>query len=1313
MSSLIEQSGGGPQKQPKYVPIFMDRSFTGLFTQRSVLHDPSDVITAKYYGGRPDALWMGKNIELTNRLTLQRRPGLTALSATTYPTPPNRSYSFQLTDGTIRLIVDTGSTGSLTLTSVGNASGTSTIYTGTITGGAANAFVGYTFLIAGFTNTPNNGAFVCTASSATTLTLTNAGGIAETHAATAISTGAVYWDQQNGVKTLLFSKSPGAGSTYFQAVAGILYMGDGVDTRKYTPLNPNLPPGGSVSIWNWGIVAPTLQPSVTIVSSGAAAVNWTAGKGSTGVVWSTMGLVYDNANNAIYQLNSVNASTTNTTQFGTTGAGQPAWNQTPGGTTSDNTITWTNRGPIVAWTANTVYNNATVGGTATNPCIIYDPNTKACYINGNPGSAAGTSGHIYPQFKSGAGQTTQDGSVKWFYIGVPGTPSTWQKSHAYPQIGTVPNNDAGSSIVEPTGLQNGLPTNVTLFWQVSGGGTSASSATSPFSAATDNFGAQTTDGDLIWLSLGSGAWAATTVYSAWSQNGVAFNALKDTNGNFQVCTTTGTSATVQPGTSYSITSVSNASGGNTVYHYSSTTAMPVGDSTHPVFAVFSGFANPANNGTFKIVSSTATSVTVANASGVADTTGTAIYNPWPTGYGGTTFDGTVVWTCVGSSMTWAASTNWFLPVPGFSPPSPSSPFGGASVIDSNNDVEFIVNSGLGGTTQPTWNAIGAYTADGGTPLTLTQVTVSGTSTTYTGTITGGGSNAFVGQQFLIAGFTNAGNNVLIVVTASTASTLVCTTSSQVNETHAGTATTGAIWYNLEPFTAQSLSWKIGHVYAYSFKARAFDDFYSVAINGKLPVPPGLSNPLPPPTGSATEAVSTASPVFTIVGANTGAVNTISGVGSTDPQVDTIIIWRDADGGGAGQMFELTEIPAPPPIGGIAQPWTFQDFLPDAATSQFPGLNTNIPAPIDEVNNPPFSSFLPMAYNFQRIWGADGEDVPFSGGPDTKVGNPNEAFAPADSLPFLAPVIRLVKTPQGLVTFLTDSVEVIAGGPLTASFFSVTWVPGVGLRNYDALDVLAGEMYFFSADNQFRIMTPSLNVANAGFALGDQFANMPSSGVSDATWDSSKVYVASHQNGIDNCVIVADGSTGWYRLNPHQAGAQSNTEPVWSPFAAITNGCKMVQSVETSPGIKKLLVGGSTDGQPILFRDLTVYTDNGTPYGAFFVMGSITLAHPGQLALLKFMEFDFSGVSFHPTISYLLNEISGTFKPFATNPQFDPPSLYGTTITPSSYSPNRYYFLSNASLARCRHMQIKVDFGTTSSGDEMYNATIFGRLMIET
>lgn len=68
-------------------------------------------------------------------------------------------------------------------------SGGSVIYTGTIPGGAANALVGYTFNIAGFTNAGNDGVFVITASSATTLTAVNAAGVNETHAATATQVG--------------------------------------------------------------------------------------------------------------------------------------------------------------------------------------------------------------------------------------------------------------------------------------------------------------------------------------------------------------------------------------------------------------------------------------------------------------------------------------------------------------------------------------------------------------------------------------------------------------------------------------------------------------------------------------------------------------------------------------------------------------------------------------------------------------------------------------------------------------------------------------------------------------------------------------------------------------------------------------------------------------------------------------------------------------------------------------------------------------------------------------------------------------------
>lgn len=78
--------------------------------------------------------------------------------------------------------------GPLTLTAAAASVNGSTAYTGTITGGGSNALEGKSFTIAGFTNAGNNGTFICTASSTTVLTLTNTGGVLETHAGTATET---------------------------------------------------------------------------------------------------------------------------------------------------------------------------------------------------------------------------------------------------------------------------------------------------------------------------------------------------------------------------------------------------------------------------------------------------------------------------------------------------------------------------------------------------------------------------------------------------------------------------------------------------------------------------------------------------------------------------------------------------------------------------------------------------------------------------------------------------------------------------------------------------------------------------------------------------------------------------------------------------------------------------------------------------------------------------------------------------------------------------------------------------------------------
>lgn len=1233
MANLLQQSGAAPQKQPKYAPIFIDRAFTGLYTQRNVLHDPSDVATSRFYGGRPDALWMGKNIELTNRLTLQRRPGLVPFSSDIYPTVPLRAFSFQLTDGTIRVIIDTGSTGSLSISSVTTSSGGTAVYTGVFPNGGNNAYAGFIFKIAGFvTNSGNRGTFTVVSSTTTTLTVTSSVAVAESHAATAVSAGAVYWDGQNGTTTFLFAKSPGAGQTYFLAVGGILYMGDGVETRIYTPLNAN------GTIFNFGGSGGSFAPALVVTSAGSAAGIW-----QVSTVFSTMGLVVD-ANGNIQQLNSIAKGTAvgSVAVVGKTSSGGPNWNQSAGGTTTDNTVTWRNLGKIIPWAPFTTFESETLAFSSNAfPCCCYDKNNGCFYVSSQSAST-GVTGITTPAALTSTpgvlvrGGGGLGGTVDWLCLGsINSIPNGYLQGNWKPsQVVSAP--PGPTRIIEPFTLpQPGQPLTATLYLQEPSTGGTTATAPGSISWAT-TLGATTTepagsDGSILtWILVSiSNSWQSGVTYVAWSSpQQPSFGVVKDQNGSFWVCVVGGLSGGSDP---------FSAAGWYWQSTHSYTQSTIIIDTN-------SNRQQAQNTGT-----SGGSAPSWATTQGSTTADGGVTWKNLGSAYGLTTPDNQITWVNVGQSMSWAASTKWYLPNAGFSAPFSQTAFGSPDINDSTN-IEFVVQSGLSGTLVPVWN-----------------------------TSSSPGSNQTVDNA--------------------------------------------AVWYNNGPFQQNSLSFSSSLSYAYSYKARSLTDFYSVNAPGTTspPIPPGETAPLPAPTGSETGFITTATPAATITGANAGAVISVYGQYSSDVQFDTIVIWRSADGGGPAAMFELTEIPNIPSqagsgkysVGGVRYDWVFQDFLPSVATGSFPGLNVQIPAPIDGINNPAPSNFLPMVFNFQRIWGTVGQNVVFSGGPDAQTGNPNFAFPPTNLLPFLATVTRLVRTPQGIVTFTVDSVELIAGGPQTASFYSVTLSPGVGLLSYNFLDVYAGEIFFFSADNEFMVISPSLNLANFGFPLGDQFANIPASGVSDTTWDSSTGYVAVHQSGIDNCIIVSDGATGWYRLNPRQVpGGLQGAEPVWSPFAVITNGCHMVQSIEYAPGLKALLVGAATGGNNILKRSLTVFTDNGTPYDANFIMGGITLAHPGQRALLRFIEADFSGVSFRPTVSFLLNEISGSFTPFVANPVFDPPSIYGTTITPASYSPNRYYFSGTASLAICRHLQIKVDLGATSTGDELYNLTIYGRLIVE-
>jgi hypothetical protein len=85
MANTLSLAGAQPQKQTRFAPIYTGRWSSGIWTNRSPLRDANTTrISEKYYGAAGDALIAGSNVEITNRLTLGRRPGNPVYDNNTY-----------------------------------------------------------------------------------------------------------------------------------------------------------------------------------------------------------------------------------------------------------------------------------------------------------------------------------------------------------------------------------------------------------------------------------------------------------------------------------------------------------------------------------------------------------------------------------------------------------------------------------------------------------------------------------------------------------------------------------------------------------------------------------------------------------------------------------------------------------------------------------------------------------------------------------------------------------------------------------------------------------------------------------------------------------------------------------------------------------------------------------------------------------------------------------------------------------------------------------------------------------------------------
>ena len=475
MSGPLETAGVA-HEPTQYAPLSMDRYITGMWTQRSPLRDAAvPYLYGKFYGAsRFDSLIDGLNREITAKLTFQRRPGLIVYNPNPYP-PMFSFYSFKFIQNNVQQVVVLGDS----LSQV--------------------------------------------------------------------------WDVTAGqlANVSLFSKPAGAGRTRFLGVGTQLIMTNDLQQMKWTQSSkvwqPNtqynggdfiVDPTGNIQEVISNAAASVQVSSIQVISTGGASphfvlqVNWT----TPSPQWTVGGNVQFAGMTNFVQLNGqrlpydpnipaqfglpplangtyfffygpVTGGVVSDSGFGggrasnggISGSASPLWAGTPGGRTTDGTVTWMCQGlavqnlslagptaaPILNTPSNLTYWQPLSSPAAWYP--IFDANENIEVVSGV--TNYGRTGSTQPIWSSNFESVTQDGNIVfWTNCGNLGS---WSP-YTYFFLDSAILDSNGNLQICSTGAPVGAPPTVP----------STSGATAPVWGTT--VGAVVSDGDLFWTCAGPG-----------------------------------------------------------------------------------------------------------------------------------------------------------------------------------------------------------------------------------------------------------------------------------------------------------------------------------------------------------------------------------------------------------------------------------------------------------------------------------------------------------------------------------------------------------------------------------------------------------------------------------------------------------------------------------------------------------------------------------------------------------------------------------------------------------------------------------------
>ena len=230
--------------------------------------------------------------------------------------------------------------------------------------------------------------------------------------------------------------------------------------------------------------------------------------------------------------------------------------------------------------------------------------------------------------------------------------------------------------------------------------------------------------------------------------------------------------------------------------------------------------------------------------------------------------------------------------------------------------------------------------------------------------------------------------------------------------------------------------------------------------------------------------------------------TVKGVGSANSDVDTIVLYRTAQGGST--FWQLDTIPHPG--GGVT--WTYTDNIPDS------GLSPVLQAQVNGEGTPLPTGATCLEYHTGRILAAVGNVVYISSGPDAIVAGSSGNAGFDTTFTAQSRITRFWVNSLGAVVFtVRDAYIILGSGTPNDPFYMVRYIENIPLLNYDAFAIFLTTPYMLSGHRMVNALDPASGIIEASFPIADQIAAM----------DPKNTYLTFHSGASgETALYVADG-----------------------------------------------------------------------------------------------------------------------------------------------------------------------------------------------